>query len=51
MDIPSNQRRMGRKDLDFRVGKLHSTHLAVLGTVDHLLHIPRALNKGKVDRA
>ena len=51
VNIPPTQRRMGRKDLERLVGKLHSMHLAVPGVVAHLSHIQRALNQGGVDQA
>ena len=51
VNIPPNQRRMGRKDLERLVGKLRSMHLAVPGSVAHLFHIQRALNQGGVDQA
>ena len=50
VDIPANQRRMGRKDLEGLVGKLCPMHLAVPEAVAHLFHIQRALNQGGVDR-
>ena len=37
--IPTNQRGMGRKDLERLVGRLLSMHLAVPGVVAHLYHI------------
>ena len=51
MDIPATQRRMGRKDLGYLVGKLCSMYLAVPGAVAHLFHIQCTLNQGGVDRA
>ena len=50
-DIPANQRRMGRKDLERLVAKLRSMHLAVPGVMANLFHIQHALNQGGVDRA
>ena len=45
LDIPTSQRRMGRKELERLVGKLRSMHLAVPGAVAHLYHIQRALSQ------
>ena len=39
LDIPISQRRMGRKELEGLVGKLHSMHLVVPRAVAHLYHI------------
>ena len=43
LDIPVNQRRIGRKELERMVGKLLSMHLAVPGAVAHLFYIQQAL--------
>ena len=51
MDVPANQSRMGRKDLERLMGKLRSMHLAVPRAVAHLFRIQRALNQGEMDRA
>ena len=45
LEIPTSQRRMGRKGLERLVSKLHSMHLAVPGAVEHLYHIQRALSQ------
>ena len=50
LDILSSQRRMGRKELERLVGKLHSIHLAVPGAVAHLYHIQRAMSQAGTDR-
>ena len=50
VDIPTTQRRMGKKDLEHLVGKLRSMHLAVPEAVAHLSHIQCALNQRGVDR-
>ena len=51
LDIPTSQRRMGRKELERLVGKLRSMQLAVPGAVAHLYHIQRALSQAGTDRA
>ena len=38
-DIPTVQRRLGRKYEESLVGKLHSMHLTVTGVMSHLYHI------------
>ena len=47
--IPSTQRRMGRKELNRLVRKLHSMDLSVSGAVAHLYHIQHALTQGGKD--
>ena len=49
--IPTTQRRMGRKNLERLVGKLHTMHLAVPRAVAHIYHIQRALAQAGADRA
>ena len=49
VDVPTTQRKMGQKDLERLIGKLHSVHLAVPGGVACLFHIQRTLNQGGVD--
>ena len=51
MYIPTTERKMVQKDIKRLAGKLCSMHLAMPGSVSHLLHIQRALNQGGVDRA
>ena len=51
LDIPTSQRRMGRKELELLVGKLRSIHLAVPGAVAHLYHIQHALSQAGTYRA
>ena len=46
MNILSTQRRMGQKDPEQLVGKLHSIRLTVTGAVAHLYHIQRNLDQG-----
>ena len=41
---------MGRKELDFLVGKLHYMHLSVTLAVAHFYHLQRALAQCGVDR-
>ena len=49
VDVPTTQRRMGQKELERLIGKLHSVYLAVPGEVASLFHIQRTLNQGGVD--
>ena len=51
LDIPTSQRRMGRKELEHLLGKLRSMHLVVPGAVAHLYHIQCALSQAGTDRA
>ena len=49
LDIPTSQRRMGRKELERLVGKLRSMHLAMPGAVAHLYHIQCGLSQAGTD--
>ena len=43
LGILTTQQRMGRKELERLVGKLHSMHLVVPGAVAHLYHVQRTV--------
>ena len=49
--IPTNQRQMGRTDMERLAGKLRSMHLAFPGAVTYLYHLKRALAQAGADRS